>query len=111
MSEDMTPERARAMRYGRNDAIPYNASKCVEAVWDDHGFPCPYQCTRPNGHGSHGLYCKQHDPAERARRRQASIDKFNRKIASDREWRKWSALRDASLDELRAEIARREGKS
>ena len=34
-------------------------SRCAEEVHRGYSF---HQCTRKNGHGPHGAWCKQHDP-------------------------------------------------
>lgn len=47
-----------------------DASRCVMSVTPNErgGFAHAHQCNRKRGHGPDGLYCKQHDPAEVARR-------------------------------------------
>lgn len=40
-----------------------------------------HQCTRPNGHGPHGAWCKQHDPAAREARDKARADKWRAEYA------------------------------
>lgn len=111
MSEPMTPEKARATRYGRTGAITYDPGKCVARVASDSRFPTYYQCERRNGLGPHGLYCATHDPAAAERRRAKSQAKWEADREAERRYRIAAGLSDASLDELRAEIARREGKS
>lgn len=57
-------------RYGRWAGMPNgireDVTRCIEEVHDGHLF---HQCGRKRGHGPDGLYCKQHDPAEVARRK------------------------------------------
>jgi len=38
---------------------PYDESRCAYAVWPDY-IMHSIQCSRYNGHGPDGLYCKQH---------------------------------------------------
>lgn len=39
---------------------PENTAFCVEAVYTEGRAPSGYQCQRKRGHGTDGLYCKQH---------------------------------------------------
>ena len=39
----------------------YKNDFCAYAIWRSSGWPpALYQCSRKNGHGPDGLYCKQH---------------------------------------------------
>ena len=59
-----TLEEARKIRYsgwaGNPKGNSYTENKCAYNVWPSDGTWIPYQCRRKNGHGSEGLYCKQH---------------------------------------------------
>ena len=46
-------------RYGNTNA---DHSRCCIAVSVPGAWSRSKQCTRKNGHGTHGAYCKQHDP-------------------------------------------------
>lgn len=62
--------------------------KCAQAIFQDIWMGAK-QCTRKNGHGPHGAWCKQHDPeAVNAQRR-----------AQEAKWRReWDAKKlDATL--------------
>uniref|UniRef100_A0A6H2A3R7 Uncharacterized protein n=1 Tax=viral metagenome TaxID=1070528 RepID=A0A6H2A3R7_9ZZZZ len=56
-----TLEEARAYRYnqwaGNPKGWPYQGGRCAYEVWRNI---LGYQCSRKNGHGPSGLYCKQH---------------------------------------------------
>jgi hypothetical protein len=56
-----TLEEARAVRYNRWAGNPkgrvYKEGWCAHEVW---GGMLSYQCSRKNGYGPDGLYCKQH---------------------------------------------------
>jgi hypothetical protein len=60
MGEPMTIEKARATHYGGYRNEPYREGFCVERVPDGGRSPLSHQCTRKNGHGPSGLYCRQH---------------------------------------------------
>lgn len=49
--------------------------RCCENL-HDRFHPGGYQCTRPRGHGPDKAYCKQHDPAAVAARREKSQRKY-----------------------------------
>lgn len=41
---------------------PYDPKRCAQEVWPAtmcYGW-APYQCSRRNGYGERGLFCKQH---------------------------------------------------
>lgn len=54
---------AKKYRYGEWAGNPkgdaYDPACCAYEYWPK-GEWVPHQCTRPNGHGPAGLYCKQH---------------------------------------------------
>ena len=58
-----TLEEAQKRVYGTWAGNPrghkYVKGNCAMEVWPTHGW-IPYQCSRKNGHGPDGLYCKQH---------------------------------------------------
>lgn len=68
----------------------------VESVYDTY-FGSGHQCHRKPGYGPDGLYCKQHDPAEIARRDKARQDLWDRKAKTKRPM--WYAIE--MLDLLR----------
>lgn len=71
----MTIEEARKCKYGTTSAREaYREGGCVIGLW--HGWS-NRQCSRKNGHGPDGLFCKQHDPI-------AQQEKVARKIAEFR---------------------------
>lgn len=65
--------------YGSNNSTAEDITLCIQTVYDDW---FKHQCPRKRGHGTDGLYCKQHDPeriAARAKKRQAKWDKESAK--------------------------------
>lgn len=56
-----TIEEARKYKYhqwaGNPKGQPYKDGCCAYEVWSNI---FSYQCSRKNGHGPNGLYCKQH---------------------------------------------------
>jgi hypothetical protein len=55
-------------------------ARCAESVADDGRMVTSSQCSRKNGHGPEGAWCKQHDPQAIAAKREA------RNAAWRREW-------------------------
>lgn len=58
-----TLEEAKAYKYGqwagKPSGYPYNDAHCAYETMGPGGYLF-HQCSRPNGHGPDGLYCKQH---------------------------------------------------
>jgi len=58
-----TREEARKYKYhqwaGNPQGTPYEEGLCAYEVWDRDRWGS-HQCSRKNGHGPDGLYCKQH---------------------------------------------------
>lgn len=56
-----TLQEAEAYKYnrwgGNPEGTPYLSKECAYEVCSNSFF---YQCSRKNGHGPAGLYCKQH---------------------------------------------------
>ncbi len=81
-----THKEAQAHRYGSWGGNPkgesYVEGKCAEEISTRDQFAVYYQCTRNNGHGIEGLYCKQHDP-EAVKARKAATEKKWRKDLAD----------------------------
>lgn len=83
--------------------------RCSEEMW--RGFRSS-RCTRAatvqrDGRG----YCAQHDPERVKARWEAAQRRAEEKAAEERARRVRWGLRDATVEELRAELARREGGS
>jgi len=59
-----TLEEAKKVRYGTWAGNPngkkYKDDYCSWEVWPQSGSFVPSQCSRKNGYGPDGLYCKQH---------------------------------------------------
>ena len=90
MSDERTPEfKAQYPRsYGaqwRANAPDY--TKCAKSVWAKSGWGS-VQCTRKNGHGPHGAWCKQHDPVAVKAKDEARYAKWKD------EWAEKDRLRD-----------------
>ena len=73
-----------AKSYGRSYAPQYlDFGKCAAPVFNG-GFGSS-QCSRKNGHGPEGAWCKQHDPIARKARYEAMASESKAKwAASDR---------------------------
>ena len=54
-----TLEEARKCKYGFDEGWSYQEGYCAFHVLGKSG-KFSYQCSRKNGHGVNGLYCKQH---------------------------------------------------
>ena len=54
-------------------------TKCAASVnsTPNERFPTYAQCSRQNGHGDHGAWCKQHDPEVKKAREAARLAKWN----------------------------------
>ena len=61
--------------YGLNK-IPEDKTRCIADVLESSGWFC-HQCYRKRGHGTDGLYCKQHDPKRVTAKRNEKSNKFN----------------------------------
>ena len=61
MSGPKTKDEALAYRYGAWAGCPggraYCVTNCAEEIHRDYLF---HQCSRKNGHGPEGIFCKQH---------------------------------------------------
>lgn len=59
-----TLKEAEKTKYGSWAGNPkgraYQKDFCAYEVWPNDRISVPYQCSRKNGHGPEGLYCKQH---------------------------------------------------
>ena len=57
-----TLEEAQQRRYGPAGLCAYEPRRCAQRVMLSGGWPVKYevQCSRRNGYGPAGLYCKQH---------------------------------------------------
>lgn len=88
-----TIEEARAQTYG-SAYLPqkYQEGLCCETVYPNEHGRRPHQCTRKNGHGPGGLYCKQHDPDARKARQDARSAKWDAKGREEDRQRKMQAL-------------------
>ena len=51
---------------GNEKGRPEDVERCIVEVYPKHGY-VPGQCSRKRGHGTGGLYCKQHAKREGAR--------------------------------------------
>ena len=92
----MTTPTREPRRYGQE-----RPDLCIEEV-HEHGTSYYYQCSRPRGYGTDGLYCKQHDPETVKARREAAD------LASKARWdKKWYVCRrpeHAAFDALLAAL-------
>lgn len=75
-----TLEEARKYQYGTWAGNPngnkYQENNCAYEIEDRFVIFC--QCSRPNGHGINGLYCKQHAKIiEKEENRAATSQKFD----------------------------------
>lgn len=76
-----TIEEARAYRYGKwggnERGTPYKEGFCAEGVWTNERWSREYQCERK---ATKGLFCGQHDPEAKERRRKASDERYRRQM-------------------------------
>jgi len=80
--------------------------RCCESVYKLHRR---YQCTRPGSierDGQH--YCKQHDPQAKKARREATANEYDARLEHEQKYKIAAGLRDATVEQLRAELERRE---
>lgn len=68
-------------------------TRCIASIYSDYHSR---QCSRPRGHGRDGLYCKQHDPENIAKRDAAQRKKY------DEGWIKKRAMWDKERREHEA---------
>jgi hypothetical protein len=89
MSDEKTPEFKAQYKeqYGRHGHVA-DYTKCAETVYSGDVFAGSKQCTRKNGHGPHGAWCKQHDPVAVKAKNEARTAKWRK------EWAEKDRLRD-----------------
>ena len=61
---------------GNNKGHPPDFERCAEEISSDRYSMMYHQCSRKNGHGPHGAWCKQHDPDAVKKRRDAQYQKW-----------------------------------
>ena len=69
--------------YGRYSNEKPDFDRCSKAVRYGGAWGGSKQCTRKNGHGPHGAYCKQHDPIAVRAKSAAESAKLRAKWAED----------------------------
>ena len=65
-------------RYGTHDQIKEDKTRCIESVMDGWHLR---QCNRTRGHGTGGLYCKQHSPERRTEKQRKWDEEFEARQA------------------------------
>lgn len=92
------------------DGSPVDMARCRVSVHDGGRWSSFHQCRLSKKVERDGIgYCTKHDP-ENAKRRDAARAKAREdKDRWEREHRVRWALQDATIEQLQAEIARREG--
>jgi hypothetical protein len=93
--------------YGHNRyAAKPDFARCAERVYGGDAWSGAKQCSRKNGHGPDGAFCKQHDPEALAAKRVAlAAKRAARDAAWKQEWdkkRQESAFAAESKDAIRA---------
>ena len=68
--------------YGRNYKAAADHARCAENVFENRGWGYS-QCSRANGHGPHGAWCKQHDPDAVKAKREAQHNAWEAKSAAE----------------------------
>lgn len=81
---------------------PDDCIAIVHDMWNSH------QCHRKRGHGPGADYCKQHDPAAVEQRAKVSNERYDAARARERRVSVAVGLAHATVEQLRAELARRE---
>lgn len=69
--------------YGRNRHAP-DYTRCCELVMGPERYFNSHQCRRKRGHGPDEAYCKQHDPAVVAARREKQEARWKAEFNRDR---------------------------
>lgn len=89
--------------YGRGSRP--NFEKCCKEVYGPEVWSYGHQCTRANGHGPDGAYCKTHDPVAVEAKQKAREDKWaiEREIARKKNQLQSNA---ASMLEIIRQIAK-----
>ena len=85
------PKGGFGLSYNKRDA---DYTRCAQTVSDGGRWPRYHQCTRKNGHGPHGAWCKQHDPEAVKARHEA------RNKAWLREWKAKATEADLKAEAL-----------
>lgn len=94
---------------GRGPSV--DPKRCAEAVSNGPREFTWHQCEKPRRRDSEGgLWCAIHDPARVKARRAERSRKWDADRAAERRARIAEGLQEASISELRAELARRERK-
>lgn len=90
MTDNRTPEFLAQFKasYGTHMRCKPDYGRCAEDVRDAGRWPSYHQCTRKNGHGPHGAWCRQHDPVAVTAKRDAEYSKRKSK---------WEAEKRASV--------------
>ena len=70
--------------YGLNYKSVAVLTRCSENVRGKGSWPSYSQCTRANGHGPHGAWCKQHNPEAVKAKREARDKAWKAKWAAER---------------------------
>lgn len=64
---------------GNPRGTPVDVSRCAESVSSSDRGSIPHQCRKARGYGPDAAFCKQHDPAEVAKRSAASAKAYDSK--------------------------------
>lgn len=69
---------------GNPRGTPVDVSRCAESVSSNDRGSIPHQCRKSRGHGPDNAFCKQHDPAEVAKRSAASTKAYYDKLREEK---------------------------
>lgn len=77
-----TRAEARKCQYGSSlwGKTKFNPKRCAQEVSSGTRAPTYHQCDRKPGHGPDELYCRQHDPAAIAARREKQQRAYNTRL-------------------------------
>jgi hypothetical protein len=81
MAQITTIEEARKLTYGFHwNRKKYEEGRCCKSVYPNERGASSHQCTRKNGHGPAGLYCKLHSPDTIAKKQEAERAKWAERL-------------------------------
>lgn len=97
-----------AYRYSPHTKFEAKAdpARCPASVPGGGRMPSFHQCLKKRGQHPDG-WCRVHDPAAEAKRREATEGRYKDKLARDREHRVAYALSEATTEQLETELKRR----
>jgi hypothetical protein len=97
--------KAQYPRHGYGPAYrskPVDYTRCAASVADGGRSVSSHQCTRKNGHGPHGAWCKTHDPVARKAKSDARVDAWMSRVKQQSRERAFAADCQAVIRQIAA---------